>query len=91
MENKCSVCRKPVEITHDKTNVCSECGKAFCEDHNTVGNQWNGKDRETEHLATQCEDCAIAWISGQADYLKDFYDDRHLGVRVNVDELDEFR
>lgn len=89
--NMCSVCGEPVKVAEDKTNVCTVCTKVFCEKHNTVGNQWNGKDSKTEHLSEYCEECAVDYISGEADYWSNMMKDKRLGVRVNVDEIDKFR
>lgn len=66
---KCSVCNKPIVSNED--NTCSECGKVFCDKHNTVGSQWNGKSSKDEVLSTKCEECAISYISGQIDYIHD--------------------
>ncbi len=68
MTNQCSVCGETVEVAEDFTNMCVVCTKVFCKKHNTVGNQWNGKDSRTEHLSEYCEECAIDYISGEVDY-----------------------
>ena len=77
-EYLCTKCGTRIDMVHDQTNVCAECGKAFCEDCNTVGNQWNGKDRETEHLSDKCEECAVGCISAQADHLADSHKERDI-------------
>lgn len=71
---QCPICDKPT--VSNESNTCTECHKVFCDEHNTVGNQWNGEDSKTEHLSTMCEECAIDYISGEADYLEYQYSDR---------------
>lgn len=53
----CAICNTPV--IHDEENTCDDCKRTFCNEHNTVGSQWNGDRREDEFLSTMCEECAI--------------------------------